>query len=94
MTTDSICPTCNHKKAGRKPKYTNDDDRKRAKQEQTNKCARNYYDLHRNSIIEKRRQISLQRKEEKLINLFLDKVNKLNINKMEVLQKVIKYLHV
>ena len=94
MTTSDMCPTCNHKKAGRKPKYTNDEDRKRAKQEQTNKCARNYYDVYRNSIIGKRKQISMQKKEEKLINLFLEKLNKLNINKMEVIQKVIKYVHI
>ena len=94
MTTCDMCPTCNHKKSGRKPKYTNDEDRKRAKQEQTNKCARNYYDAHRNLIIEKRKQISMQKKEEKLINLFLEKLNKLNTNKMAIIQKVINYLHV
>ena len=44
MTTCDMCPTCNHKKAGRKPKYNNDDDRKRAKQEQTNKCLQRIYE--------------------------------------------------
>ena len=86
MTTCDMCPTCNHKKAGRKPKYTNDEDRKRAKQEQTNKCIQRIY--------EKKRALSLQKKEEQLINLFLGKLNKLNINKMAVIQKVVNYLHV
>ena len=94
----AMCPTCNHKKAGRKPKYTNDVDRKKAKQEQTNKCAKNYYDINKESINERikvqRKQISMQKKEEKLINLFLNKLNRLNIDKMDVIQRVIKYLHV
>ena len=84
MTTCDMCPTCNHKKAGRKPKYNNDDDRKRAKQEQTNKCLYG----------KKKREQTIKKKEEQLINLFLGKLNKLNINKMAVIQKVINYLHV
>ena len=94
MTISNVCPTCHIKKAGRKPKYTNDEDRKKAKQEQTKICAKNYYEVHRSSIIERRRELSLQKKEEKLINLFFEKLNKLNLNKLDVAQKIIKYLHV
>jgi len=62
MTICDMCPTCNHKKAGRKLKYTNDEDRKRAKQEQTNKCLQRIY--------EKKREQAMQKKEEKEENTF------------------------
>ena len=66
----------------------------RTEREQNRNRQINYYDAHKSFIIEKRRQISMQKKEEKLINLFLGKINQLNINKMVVIQKVINYLHV
>lgn len=39
----TTCPTCHQKKAGRKPKYTSDEERKQAKIEQTNKCIERKY---------------------------------------------------
>ena len=47
MTNCDIAPTCNNnikKKVGRKTKYATDEERKKAKQEQTNKSLRKIYD--------------------------------------------------
>ena len=47
------CPTYQHKKPGRKPKYASDKERIQAKREQTQKCVKNYYEKNKGLINEK-----------------------------------------
>lgn len=73
------------KKRGRKLKYTNDEDRYKAKLEQTRICTRNYYRAKNKERSELKAEIRL----EKIINLFFEKIAKLNTDKKELCNKII-----
>ena len=93
------CPTCQHKKPGRKPKYASDEERIQAKKEQTRKCVKNYYEKNKALINEKikkyKREQTKQRKQEKLADKFLENFENSKINnKMELIQRMIKSFHV
>ena len=98
-TNCTTCPTCQHKKPGRKPKYTSDEERSQAKREQTRKCVKKYYEKNKALINEKikkyRREKTKKRKQEKLADKFLENFENSKINnRMELIQKMIKLLHV
>ena len=82
----TTCPTCHQKKAGRKPKYNSDEERKKAKTEQTNKCIEQNYGKRR----EEKRKI----REEKMINDLIYKLDQLKQqNKGHIIDQVIQQLH-
>ena len=99
ITNCNTCPTCQHKKPGRKPKYASEEERIHAKREQTRKCVNDYYEKNKGLINEKikkyRKEQTLQRKQEKLSNKLLETFQNSKINnKMELIQKMLKSLHV
>ena len=53
ITTCMMCQTCHHKKAGRRPKYKTDEERKKAKQEQTNVCLQKREEALINFVLDK-----------------------------------------
>ena len=64
-----VCPTCQNKKPGRRPKYNSDEERKEAQRAHVRKCLRKLYD--------KKKEETILRRDEKMKNDILIKLEKL-----------------
>ena len=73
---------CQHKKLGRKAKYTTPEERKHAKQEQTNKSCLNYYKIHNIDPIELQ-----NKKQQSLLDRIFKCVDKLTVINKHILSE-------
>ena len=80
-----VCPTCNHKKSGRRPKYNSDEERKEAQRAHVRKCLRKLYD--------KKKEETKIRRDEKMKNEILNKLEKLKTrNAIDIISQHIQQL--
>jgi len=81
----SMCPTCHNKKPGRRPKYNSDEERKEAQRAHVRKCLRKLY--------EKKKEETKLRRDEKMKNNILSKLEKLKTKQsVELISQAVQQL--
>ena len=80
-----MCPTCHNKKPGRRPKYNSDEERKEAQRAHVRKCLRKLY--------EKKKEETKLRRDEKMKNNILSKLEKLKTKQsVELISQAVQQL--